>query len=101
MLADNGRERITTNLGQHGRRTKIQLLGPMGKTKTLKMHKRGSHFVKKLRFLMFSDISRFFVLGAISGNINLPGGYRGQIPGFWKPRFRQKVEFENGLVDFF
>ena len=50
MLADNGRERITTNLGQHGRRTKIQLLGPMGpmgKNKTLKMHKRGSHFVKR------------------------------------------------------
>ena len=30
MLADNGRERIATNLGPHGRRTKIQLLGPMG-----------------------------------------------------------------------
>ena len=24
----------------------------------------------------------------------------GQILGFWKPKFLQKVEFENGLVDF-
>ena len=47
-------------------------------------------------------LSDFQILfGVISGNINPPGGCRGQIPGFWKPRFQQKVEFGNGLVDFF
>ena len=30
-----------------------------------------------------------------------PGGCRGQIRGFRKPRFLQKVGFEQGLVDFF
>ena len=59
------------------------------------MHKRGSHFIKKLRFLRFSGIFRnIFVLGVISGNINPPGGCRGQIPGFWKPRFQPKVSLE-------
>ena len=38
--------------------------------------------------------------GVISGNINPPGGCRGQIPGFWKPIFHKKIEFENGLVCF-
>ena len=28
----------------------------------------------------------------ISGNINPPGGCRGQIPVFWKPRDRQKIK---------
>ena len=33
-----------------------------------------------------------FLFGVISGNINPPGGYRGQIPDFWKPRFQPKVK---------
>ena len=64
-------------------------MGKWGEEENNKRHKKGSHFDKKWRFLMFSDISRnIFCFGVISGNINPLGGYRGQIPGFWKPRFR-------------
>ena len=71
----------------------IGMGGGGGKKKTIKRHNKGSHFVKKWRFLMFSGISRkIFFLGVISGNINPPGGYRRRDPGFWKPRFRPKVK---------
>ena len=43
----------------------------------------------------------FLFVGVISGNVNSPGVCRGQLPGFWKPGFHKKIEFENGLVCFF
>ena len=53
-------------------------------------------------FLWLANITgKYILFGVISGNINPPGGCRGQIPGFGKPRIQQKIEFENGLVCFF
>ena len=90
VLADNGRERITTNLGQHGCRTKIQLLGPMGKKKTLKMNKRASHFVKKWRLLMFSDISRKYFVWGHFWKYKPPGGLPETNPGFLETQISAK-----------
>ena len=43
---------------------------------------------------------RKICFGVISGKINPPGGCQGQIPGFWKPIFHKKIEFENELICF-
>ena len=64
--------------------------GPHG---AQKMHKKGSHFIKKLRFLMFLTFPRFLFLGVISGNVNPPGDTGDKSRVFGNPDFCKKSRF--------
>jgi hypothetical protein len=62
-----------------------------GEEKTIKMHKKGDHFVKQILFFMLSGISRFLYFWVvISGNINPLGGLPGTNPGFLETQMSTK-----------
>ena len=57
------------------------------------MHKKGSHFINKLRFLMFLQFSRkICFVGVISGNIKPPGGLPGTNPWFLETQISSKSQ---------